>query len=231
MENTKGLLFKKVSVLLLVVTLFWASNLTAKFGIKGGLCLADLHLSHTEGFWKWETMKSFQVGAYFTINISDTFSLQPEFYYVVKGAKVNEPIIDISGATIELDMETKLGYIEIPILLKFTMPVYGKILPGIFTGPYVAFRISAEAAVNAPLVMDGQVIGEKEIEGALDEEEFRKLDFGLVVGGFIEIGLGRASHLVFDIRYTFGAIDVVCDADSKKWVKNQTIVFMTGIEF
>ena len=182
----------KVYVFVLSVFLFLAGNLTAKFGIKGGLCLSDLQLSYTEDFWRWERMKNFQVGGYFTINISDTFSLQPEFFYVLKGAEVDTSIIDISGATIHLDMKTKFGYIEIPILLKLSFPAGDKLVPGCFAGPYMAYRISSEAWVKAPMVVDGQIVGEKEVEGALDEEEFRKLDFGLVLGGFIEIGLGRA---------------------------------------
>jgi hypothetical protein len=125
-------------------------------------------------------------------------SVQPEAYYSDQGAKVK--IDDGSGGTISGTY--KLGYINVPVLLKYTTS------SGFFvqTGPQIGFLLSAKASA------EGQTVDEKQY--------FKSTDFSWAFGA----GFLTSMNIGIDARYNLGLSNVEKDQGSGTGtIKNSVI--------
>lgn len=135
-------------------------------------------------------------------------------YYSQKGIKASGTIdgITISGKDV-------LGYIEIPVLLKFKIPTQGNFSPSLFADPYAAFLMSAKEKV--------------EIDGMSEEEDikdnFNTADYGLCFGGSLDFDIGY-SQLIIDIRYSLGLKKVPLDVEEPD-NKHSVFSLMLGYAF
>lgn len=188
-------------------------------GIKVGMSKVNVSLSTVIPEVDFNSRTEFIMGAFISIKCFKLLAVQPEVYYLNKGVNSTE----YSEFT-----EYKFSYLEIPVLLKFKIPIPGNIKPAIFAGPYAAFNINA-----------------REIEteyGETDETDLKefvkKMDYGLVFGGCLEYKLGFGK-LILDIRYNLGLVNamkylkiltsgVMDDDDS---VKNRYFAIMAGFSF
>ncbi|HEX9251119.1 MAG TPA: porin family protein, partial [Ignavibacteriaceae bacterium] len=150
----------------------------------------------------------FAGGLFFMYQFSDMFAIQPEAYYTMKGATDNGTIEGYS-----YDAEMKLDYIEVPLLLKFLIPIKDSgVKPAIFAGPSIGFNMSAKTKVEA----GGQTFEQ-------DMEDVASTDFGLVFGGGVGFPVGNG-ELGLDIRYILG-LSTIDDSAAKADVKNGVINF------
>jgi hypothetical protein len=209
-----------VSVLFLIVLLAFSANAKTNFGIKGGLDMAKL----TGDGWDDaeqgleaqidDKMKmGFALG--FVIELpmgTGGFSLQPEFLYVMKGGEAEFPEMAAEGY--DVTMTLKQDYIEVPVLIKYTVPGEGKMAPCFFAGPYAAFNIGskvefeglpAEAVDDAP---DGDI------------ENAKSADFGVTFGGGLNMAVGQKGKLTFDLRYTLGLTNIFDDVAEDEYEDN-----------
>ncbi|MBN9383970.1 MAG: PorT family protein [Chitinophagaceae bacterium] len=168
--------------LALVLTVFTATVFGAKaqiqFGIKAGANFANV--SNTPGS---KTLVSFNGGALVKIPLVDALSLQPEVVYSGQGAKFD-------GGKITL------GYVNIPVLAKYTLPV------GVFfeTGPQLGILLSAKQKVDGG--------SDTDIKSSL-----KSTDIAWAFGaGYVipDINLG------VDVRYNLGLTNVIKDGGSSK---------------
>ena len=183
--------------LALVLTVFSATvfgaNAQIQFGIKAGANFATV--SNFEGS---KTMVNFNGGALVKIPLADALSLQPEVVYSGQGAKFD-------GGKLALT------YINIPVLVKYSLPV------GVFfeTGPQLGLRMSAK------LKVDGQ-----------DDQDFKdatkSTDFSWAFGaGYMipDINLG------VDVRYNLGLASInkeSGDGSSKNGVFQVGVFYLLG---
>lgn len=222
--------YKSKGVFLIIFMIVgFCGQLPAEFGFKGGLAIVNTEFI-TPDFPEinWNSYKRLQAGVFFTINLSDFLSFQPEIMYVTKGAGFTETqsIEDLVEAS--LDVQLKMEYVEVPILLKISFPVGGGVRPGIFGGPYIAYNIKASVLTAVEVVAAGVVIGNDETE--VDLEDVEHLDYGFVLGGCLEFNMGAAT-VVLDARYTKGLRNLLEGIGTDETVKNQTVVFMVGLGF
>jgi len=170
-------------------------------GIKGGLNMFKLYGDDVEDA---KSLYSFAIGGFITYNFNEMFALQPEIYYSVKGAREE---------TVAGDIDLKLGYIDIPILLKVKLPMEGKSWsPNLYAGPYFAFLLSAD------------------LEGLDVKDDTKSTDLGLVVGAGIDFMLSEGMRaLNLDFRYSIGftKLDDAGDAE----VFNNGFQFLVGYGF
>lgn len=142
---------KNVSLLVLAMTLFTVSNAQIRFGARGGLNISNVVGKETSG---WKSKPGIFIGGTVEIPVLSKFSVQPELYYSMEGAKWDG----------EDNSKTSLGYIKMPVLAKYTLPAgfYGE------TGPQVGFLLNATDTYD----------GDKE-----DIKEYlKKTEFSWVVG-------------------------------------------------
>jgi hypothetical protein len=151
-----------------------------QFGVKGGLDMAKIHGSESEGS---EYKIGFTGGVFFTKMLSPTFGIQPEVLYSQKGFEVSE-----MGFTVKF----KADYIEIPILLKFQPQTDGSLKWNVYGGPVVAFAASTK-------------LGAEGFGASIDMDIANKksVDFGFAFGSGFTLPAG-SGHFVMDARLSMG---------------------------
>jgi hypothetical protein len=227
-------------VLLLAVTASAESQI--KFGVKAGAVMANMS---GDGWDTIEAMDSVTVekkslmgmagGLFVEYPLGTSgVSLQPEVLYVMKGAKGETTMDDVT-----FTRKLKNDYIEVPVLVKYNFTTAGKAAPFMFVGPVAAFNISSKSEDKNP--PDDPSFGDFDIENA------KGFDFGLTIGGGLGLAMGQTGKLTFDLRYTLGLGDVFDDVavadmqEDKMYVvddngtaldfKNNDIRLMVGFQF
>ena len=198
---------KKLFTLLLVLSIFSImSYAQMMIGPKAGLNIASIAGDDADQILEGQTLDSrtgFAGGLFFMYQFSNMFAIQPEAYYTMKGATYSE-----SGA----DLTISLDYIEVPILVKFIIPIEGSaIKPSIFAGPSIGFNMTAKSKV--------------EFDGESQENDFKddtkSTEFSLAFGGGLGFPVGNG-ELGVDIRYILGMSTF--DDSSDPWdLKNNVI--------
>jgi hypothetical protein len=219
---------KKLSVICLVLVfgfVFSQNVYPDGYGIKAGVNFADLSNSQNpilEMFGiRFGTKIGIIAGAFYRIDLTDSFAIQPELYYSQKGTKASGEG-SLYGAPYSYDFSFRLDYIEIPILMKYRIPTRGKFTPSIFAGPYVAFKASAKAVLT---VESGGVKQTQEV----DIEKVKTMDFGLAVGANLDFDIGHSS-IIFDIRYSVGLLKI-SEYENDPEMKNSAFTLMLGYAF
>ena len=188
-------------------------------GVKAGLSRVSLKLSREIPGLTLNTRSEFTVGAFVSIDLFKFLAVQPEINYLTKGVDTTEG--DEFG-------EWEFTYLEIPVLMKFKIPVKGKIQPAVFLGPYLAFNTRAWVTETEP----------GEVEEA-DLEDFAKSPvYGLVFGGCVEYTLGFGK-LILDVRYSMGLTSCLenlmiltgGDLTDDDTVKNRVFAVTAGFAF
>ncbi|HEX4373929.1 MAG TPA: porin family protein [Puia sp.] len=171
----------KRSILMLVAAVSFSLTQaqSVNFGLKAGVNLANATGSDAEG----SSMRvSFNAGALAQISLNDMLSVQPEVYYSDQGAKVKFD----NGLGGTVTGTQKLGYINVPVLVKYTTS------SGFFvqTGPQIGFLLSAKASAA------GQSSDEKSF--------FKSTDFSWAFGA----GFLTSMNIGIDARYNLGLSNI-----------------------
>jgi len=169
------------------------------FGVKAGLNMAN-HTAPIEGdTYKMKT--GVAIGGFAEYAIDDNLAIQPELIYTQKGLEYEYT----SGGQI-YKYKIKLDYIEIPLLLKYSISPGENVCPFVFAGPALGILMSAKS----------------------DSEDIKSIcnstDIGLVLGGGVEFESGVS----IDLRYDMG-MTKVWDVEGEDYKdKNIVISLMVG---
>ncbi len=216
-------IFALVTMFTLSSTSVYAQGLTG-IGLKAGLNLANAYGDEVEPVLAFAALTGFGMsdeeaaalaydidvstkmrigaafGAFLEFSINDKFAIQPELLYTMKGVKGEfEGEDPDSGETVKVKGTIKLSYLEIPVLVRLSIPTEGKIKPSFLIGPALAFEISAE--------QEGEAKGETIDESGSEDTDVKGVDFGLVFGAGVAYELEKGK-LMFDARYTLGLTSV-----------------------
>lgn len=182
---------KKLLSLICVVGLF-ALNVNdlkaqdTKFGIKGGATLYSVTTSFA-GFEESSNSKiGFAAGVFMEKSFNDLLSLQVEGLYVQKGGE--EEGDDFFG-----DENITLSYIDVPVLVKFNIPLDGTVQPFVYGGGFVGYLLDATASEDD---------FEDDISDFLND-----INYGLSFGVGASFGM-----LSLDIRYDMGLANIYDDS-------------------
>jgi hypothetical protein len=193
---------KKTALLVLFVTLSMCSFAQGlDVGIKGGLNVASQNISTS--FFKPDisAKAGFHGGVFVTYMFSEKLGIQPEFLYSMQGSTT-----DFDGE----EYEDKLGYLNIPLLVRFNILD----MLSVHAGPQFGFLLSAKET----------------FEGITEDikSDFKSSDFGIAVGAEADLIM----NLGVGARYVFGMTDIVSGEDSS-WsgyeIKNA--VFQLYVKF
>jgi hypothetical protein len=226
-----------IGILLLI---FFLPNATfGQIGIKGGVVIS--------GFQPWQDLTPFegndyqpflgyevdwiqddasypdlglQIGIFYTYNLSDYFALQPELYYSQRGLNFYQT--KLYNTTYSLNV----SYLELPLLLKYNLPLDWGIKPSLFLGPYLAFKISASRTLN--------------IEGESNTREvpaINNFDYGLVFAINTEFS-AWSQNLMLELRINWGIANAMEQPEEYTAISSDAgrvtvlaLTFMTGIRF
>jgi hypothetical protein len=129
----------------------------AQLGVKGGMAVSAFRLSYDDAgssqdidfrpFLGYEVGAvqygisnpdiGFQLGVSYTARLSEHLSLHPELYYAQRGYGFE--LIKLYNTSYRL----KVHYLQVPLLLKYALPLDWAVRPGMLLGPYASFRLSA----------------------------------------------------------------------------------------
>ena len=161
------------------------SNLSTKFGIKGGLNLTNLH---SDDFADNHLKAGFNVGIFSKIPVTPGFSIQPELLYSLKGSKSDyNNFLQGSG-----EYRFNLGYVELPLLAVVNLTKNFSI----HAGGYGAYLTDANIK---DVKHDGKIVGITD----LNADKFNRWDFGLAGGVGFDI-----ENFMMGARYNYGLTNV-----------------------
>lgn len=166
---------KKLALVLLAGFTFASAHAQFAFGIKGGANISNVNGSDVSGT---NSVVGFNAGAYLKVPLGHGLALQPEAVYSSQGFKE-------SGGGITATYTE--GYINVPVLLKYTH------FTGVFieTGPQIGFLASAKASADGV--------------SADYKKYYNSSDFSWVVGVGVKI---PATPISLDARYNFGLSNI-----------------------
>ena len=182
---------KKFSIFFFVLFLYSITiNAQMHAGLKAGLNVSDvIEDDPGEEATNFSTKLGFVAGAYFNYQFNKLFAVQPEVYYTMKGAELTDQYNDLT---------LSLGYVEIPILLQFIIPINESSLkPYLVAGPEIGFNLSAITEYRE----NGQTT---KVD---NKDNVESTEFGLVFGAGVCLPLGK-NEIGLDIRYNLGLSDI-----------------------
>ncbi|UCH92448.1 MAG: PorT family protein [Candidatus Aminicenantes bacterium] len=185
----RGCAFGIVLVLLLVCGV--GDGYGAEFGVRIGTQRLE---SNSESFRP-------KVGLFYSFQLGKNFNLQPEIYlsyYTYDYAGVS--FAGSATSRKELRFYDNIRYLEIPVLLKYRIPLKGDLRPVVTAGGYAGFRLSQQIPEE-----DTRVFSADWWEGYETPltREYAGVEGGLVLGIGIEHGSGNTT-LSFDVRFNIG---------------------------
>jgi len=198
-----------------VVALFILTSLQAQkaqFGLKGGLNIANASLKGEE-LPKGKSLTGFHIGLFTDIKISKKFSFQPELLYSTQGTQFNLDFF-FGGDVYNVDAKLRLGYINIPLMMKY----YPEAKFYLEFGPQIGFLTSAEFEVSALGTTDTQDF----------KDSMNSTDFGLNFGAGYEV----SKKVVLSARYNLGLSNGFdTEPGDNSTFKNSVFSFSLGYKF
>lgn len=171
-----------IVVLLLLVSFARAQGLT--IGPNIGLNIANIGGKDAPSYLGSKVGIMF--GGYLNYPFAKMFALEPAINYTMLGA---------SGSTQGVNVTVSANYIEVPVLLRFYIPLEGRqtIRPSIYAGPAIGLNLSANVNQQANGQSQDTDIG----------KQTKSMDLSLVFGGGVAFKLGTG-NLDLSLRYTVG---------------------------
>lgn len=175
----------------------------ATFGLKGGLNTAFFSGDDADGT---EARLGGVGGAFVRFDATPSLGVQIEALYSQEGAK--ETLVGDEGTY-------KFDYIDIPILVRYAVPVSQFADAGIYAGPSIGIPVNAEF----------------DFDGGGTVEENTKTDLGVAVG--VDYWSGPIG---VDLRYTAGLTEAFDDEIDGELlepldIRNQTFTVTLGYRF
>lgn len=178
---------------------------SAGVGVKGGLNLSKFSDigAITQGEIGNDVKTGFIGGAYGKFALGP-LNAQIEGLYSMRGAKGSLP----AGLG---DYEAKLNYFEIPLLLKFELPLPA-LAPYLYAGPTYSYLLKAE--------VDGEDV----------KDDMKSSEWSLAIGGGVQM-----LKFNVEIRYMMGLTelldqDTTGDQGYLNDSKNRTVTFLVGYD-
>jgi hypothetical protein len=215
---------KSISVIFIVALMAINSQLLAQeytssilFGVKGGLVISDFDFDNDFANDLFETRTGFTGGLFIQYYINGWLITQPELNYTTKGTRSEIMFSDESGSIIGIgEMEYILDYIEVPIIMVFTVPGDYPVKPKVALGPQIGFNVRSKEELS----------GMVKVGSAFTDLDANEVVFDLVIGTGLDIRLGKTT-IVTDFRYDLGLSNTGILGENK----SRTFSFQLGVAF
>ena len=218
-------------VLSAIVLLLLVSSISfAQLGIRGGLSVAtwtggdkSMPLSSfatgMPGSIDPIARAGFAAGVSYKIGLILGLAIEPGVFYVQGGSKYEIPNTSSGTYSISGTITNKYDYLQIPIVVKFTLPIP-------FLSPYVEGGIAYNILMSAKMAVDmtakvGTISQSTSAETDM-KDNANKSDVSLVLGAGVEL-----FFLDVNARLVLGQSKL--DKDAKVDIKNQAFVITAGI--
>lgn len=215
-----------------IVAVFAAGSMAVDFsaGLKGGLGIAGFKGSGVDVTsvvpYKNSPLLGAAVGCALNVKFTGIIGAEVDVLYSMKGSKAKGndrwqgydfrfPDSLLTTVT-TADQKYTINYLDIPVLVKFLVPLEGKVKPAFFMGP--SFNVLLSSKMNQVITLDSSLTADTShitvnkppvsIDSTMDRKSSTKsLDMDLVVGASAEMEMGPGA-VVVDVRYSIGLSDI-----------------------
>nr|WP_068889912.1 porin family protein [Pedobacter panaciterrae] len=187
-----------------------AANDKMSFGIRAGANLMNMgKIQSGDQSYSTDSRVGFQAGVYADLPMGGGFAFLPEAMFIQKGAKLSENVAGIS-----LDLNTRISYIDIPVLIGY------KATPEltVFAGPQVSFLLSQKStgALNSDATAE-----------STDTKNFSKS----LAGGAVGLGYSITPNINVNARYMMDFQKALKDDANQDKLKNKGFALSLGYTF
>ncbi len=205
----------------------------AQIGIKAGLGISDIaflkngqtpYLGYEVDYLEHRIPGlSYQFGVFATFNINERFEFQPEILYAMQG-------LDYSTTFLYDDITYKLhlGYLKIPLLVKYRMGIRNRSKSAISAGPYFAYLTKASRTTRFGNQTENNKV-----------TNIRDLDFGLVLAYSFRLA-DIPGPLHSEVRIEYSLVNIMDPLDNyrpwyygpgKEYARNINFTLNIGYRF
>lgn len=203
---------KSVIIILLVVSSLIAqaqfSVITPKIGLT---------LSTARDLAQFDFKPGFLIGTSVAYKFSSKFSLVPGILFEQKRESTEFPFGDPNGSTFPATEKLRYNYLCLPVLLEFHPFQNNHIF--INGGLYTGYLVNAKAEIIK--TNSGE---NSNIKGDVDLRNFKRLIFGLGIGGGINIPVAKKGQILIDLQYEY----TLTKGDQPMDLKFKTLTFSAG---
>ena len=190
-----------------------ANNNPIKKGVKLGISRTSFDPITYDKENSYQPKPGIILGGFFQFNLTCYFAFQPELLYVQKRIKLEEITTGPTSGNLTLN------YFEVPLFLKYQLPLNRKLKPQIKIGIAPSFLTVAKRKYTN--------IQEKEDEEKIDELKGFDLGFDFCIELEREIKKGA---IIFELRFEDGIIELG-EFNTISSQKTRTISFLLGYSF
>jgi hypothetical protein len=159
----------------------------------------------------------FTVGVFASFSVLDLLAVQPEVFYVQRGAAVNLTAGTSSTDFLQSTGTVEADYLQIPVLAKLRVPVGGPVTPFVALGPAVTVKLSETSAAS--------IAGTEFFRGEILQDR----DFSAIVAGGVDLPTAFGTVLL-DVRYDFGLTSVFeTDGGESSDIFNGALTVTAGV--
>ena len=126
-----------------------AVSANAQLGVIAGLTSnsSDIKSAYSD-IVENQSVTQYHAGVVLRLKLPLGFYVQPGVVYDMKGAKLQDQIAGLSGEQFEVDIDTKTGFLNIPVQAGWRLDIPG-ISPFAFIEPYAGYAITTETKTEA----------------------------------------------------------------------------------
>ena len=226
--------FYKITMILLLCMLY--SILQARNGVRlgfrAGYCMAQHYGSNTsveEYDVKTQFRHGVAAGFIFYVPITESFGLQHEVIYAMKGSREQ---IDVKDLPVSSRVDYNMDYLEIPTVFRFKILQYGSLHVYGCSGFALSIMLKAHYALEATVQLvegDNNTNIPISLSGDMDETDI--FDFSFLYGGGLEFKWMNKTCF-FEYRFTIGWNTLLLptfETEDPIPLRNQAYTFMIGL--
>ncbi len=203
---------------------------TMSFGGNGGLNISnatfnpDLPTNQSKS-----SRTGFRIGGVAEFSFIPMLALQVEPTFLTGGTQVSGPLFydANTGQIVNGNITYKTTYFQLPILLKFKVPVAGPVSPYVLAGPNLGFIMSAKE-------LDEPSGGYQSSESDF-KDQLKTLDFALNFGAGVGFSVVPGTTITVDFRYSLGLSDISSDKGKQqnggRSIKTTGFQILAGVLF
>lgn len=203
-----------------LITLLFGDKLNSD-GVEFGLSIGE-NFSSLSGLEESSTAATFNLGMFFNIKVADNWLFHPEI--LLKSSYGANGITPYSTGNSELDalqsqaaVERRLGYINIPLLIKYRTE--GGF--GVEAGPQIGLLRKGNDKFKSMINVEDDLTFENDLK-----DQLNFFDFGFAFG--ISQKLEKRKGMTINLRYYYGLSDLIKD-NSGEAVRNSGILLSAHI--
>lgn len=151
----------------------------SRIGLKGGVNFSNLYTSDSD---KDKMLFGFNVGLFAKLPITKFLAVQPELYFISKGAELSYNNAFVNGVA-----RFRYNYLELPVLLVVNVNENFNL----HAGPYAAYMLSGSVKNESSSLFD--------FEKNINTDDYNRFEVGLTGGVGIDVGA-----IGFGARYAYG---------------------------